>query len=765
MTNIINILYNSLPTTEKAITYFQQWKTDFTAIHGLLDSQRKLDIGGLCTTYQIDCSHQDDIFKLVFCLETYYTIVLRLLAIKVVFKDIEITTQIFDKDYFLQKGIQNYTCKDYFNWFLEIEKIENQLNEIEISNYLENLETDFIKEIFEAVFPSPVRHAMGEFYTPDWLANFTIRTLTENDEFAHQKTYLDPTCGSGTFIFNVIKEFQKKSNNKIFEQVFGIDLNPVSVLAAKTNYLILYAQCFDFSEKEPLQIPIFYADAIQAKFENKIMFSDFVNEYENINISKVDYLVGNPPWVNWEYLPMDYKLRTAHLWQYYNLFAVKGLEAGFIKEDISVLLTYVALDKYLKDNGKLGFVVKETLFKSIKQGEGFRKFKIFPTNTFLNPYRVDDLTLFKPFKDAVNRTALLFIQKSEAVEYPTNYVVWQPLNGKRTFENNFDVKELPKYFEFVSKKAQPSDAKKLNSGWITVETQNLDKTNLILGKSDYLARTGTFTGGANGIFWLNILEKNNDLLVVQNITERAKNKMKTVKTDLETEFVFPFLTGNDLEFWQYSYSKYTLCPHTAESKMYPIDLKTLEKYPKTLQYFENFKTELQDRKGFTNFDKHIQLANYYAIQRIGDYTFAPYKVAWRYICKEFRPAVIEYADDKYVGTKNIVPNEKIIFVGLQDKQEAYYLCGLLSSTLYRQTIENYMIGTQITPSIISRLNLPKFDKNNKFHLKISALCESGHFAENKEVFVNEIDAIVENMLAQTINKAKPSPHQFLSLVE
>lgn len=765
MTNLINLLYNSLSITEKATTDFQEWKTDFTAIHGLLDSQRKLDIAGLCATYQIDYNNKDGIFKLVFCLETYYTIVLRLLAFKVVFKDAEITKQIFEKDYFLQKGIQNYACKDCFNWFLDIPTIEKQLNGIEISKHLENLETDFIKEIFEAVFPSPVRHAMGEFYTPDWLANFTIQTLTENDELAHQKTYLDPTCGSGTFIFNVIKQFQQKSNNQIFKQVFGIDLNPVSVLAAKTNYLILYAQCFDFSEKEPLQIPVFYADAIQAKFENKIMFSDFVSEYEDITIPKVDYLVGNPPWVNWEYLPMDYKLRTAHLWQYYNLFAVKGLEAGFIKEDISVLLTYVALDKYLKDNGKLGFVVKETLFKSIKQGEGFRKFKISPTNTPLNPYRVDDLTLFKPFKDVVNRTALLFIQKGEAVQYPTNYVVWQPLNGKRTFENNFDVKKLPNYFEFILKKAQPSNAQKLNSGWITVETENLDKTNLILGKSDYLARTGTFTGGANGIFWLNILEENNDLLVVQNITERAKNKMKTVKTDLESKFVFPFLTGNDLEFWQYSYSKYTLCPHTAESKMYPIDLNTLEKYPKTLEYFESFKTELQDRKGFTTFDKHIQLANYYAIQRIGEYTFAPYKVAWRYICKEFRPAVIEYANDKYVGTRNIIPNEKIIFVGLQDKQEAYYLCGLLSSTLYRQTIENYMIGTQITPSIISRLNLPKFDKNNDFHLKISELCQNGHFAENKEAFVSEIDVIVENMLAQIINKAKPFLLQSLSLVE
>lgn len=76
-----------------------------------------------------------------------------------------------------------------------------------------------------------------------------------------------------------------------------------------------------------------------------------------------------------------------------------------------------------------------------------------------------------------------------------------------------------------------------------------------------------------------------------------------------------------------------------------------------------------------------------------------------------------------------------------------------------------MIGTQITPSIISRLNLPKFDKSNEFHLKISELCENGHFVEEKEVFVNKIDVIVENMLIQITHKPTPSPPQSLAPVE
>ncbi len=173
--------------------------------------------------------------------------------------------------------------------------------------------------------------------------------------------------------------------------------------------------------------------------------------------------------------------------------------------------------------------------------------------------------------------------------------------------------------------------------------------------------------------------------------------MKNVEVDLEKEFVFPFMTGSDLEFWNSKYSKYIICPHTSESKMYPVDIDRLKEYPNTLKYFDEFKTELELRKGFTSLDKHIHVKHFYALQRIGDYTFAPYKVAWRFISKEFRPAVIEYANDQFLGRKNIIVNEKIIFVGLEDKDEAYYLCGLLSSSPYRQTVENYMVNTQITP--------------------------------------------------------------------
>jgi hypothetical protein len=114
-------------------------------------------------------------------------------------------------------------------------------------------------------------------------------------------------------------------------------------LAAKANYLLLYVNHLGNQADFDLSIPIYYADTIQARFpvSPDQVSNHAENDYEEVLIPKVDYVIGNPPWVNWEYLPKAYRKRTEFLWQYYGLFNQKGMHAGFIKEDISVLFTYV----------------------------------------------------------------------------------------------------------------------------------------------------------------------------------------------------------------------------------------------------------------------------------------------------------------------------------------------------------------------------------------------------------------------------------------
>lgn len=722
---------------------YSEWKERFSDIHGVFDTQRKIDIEKLERNFGFTIGNdRETLFRFIFCLETYYSVILRIITYKAVFGDERPGESIFDDKTYRAKGISNYTCVSYYNWFLMEPAPEFLIERIYEAVDLRDLDTegDAIARIFESIFPKEIRHSIGEYYTPYWLANEVIDRITNDDKTASEKKFIDPACGSGTFLVALINKFRESSENSIFSNICGIDINPLTVLAAKTNFILAYERSCGFNPTGSVEIPIYCADTIA--INNSPALFDNTKGNDSVPKIKYDYIVGNPPWVNWEYLPDAYRMRHAPLWKYYGLFSQKGLNSNFIKEDISVLLTYVVIDNYLKIGGKIGFIVKETLFKSIKQGEGFRQFRILPKGTDLKVIRVDDLSKIRPFKDAVTRTAVIYIEKGSKTVYPVDYIVWKLSTKTQSFDRN-RLFNLFNYFTFEQLKARPSVKTAINSGWITESEDEMNYSNYILGSNSLVARTGVFTGGANGIYWLSIDADQNDKLLVSNITERARNKMKKVHMPVEKEYVFPFLTGNDLGFWQYSYSKYILCPHTSETKMRPVDNRHLEHYPLTRRYFAVFRKELEGRKGFTSIDEPIHRQFFYTLQRIGDYTFARYKVCWRYISRNFTPAVVEYANDDYLGRKNIIGNEKIISIAFDDRDEAYFVCAVISSTPYRKTIENYIIGTQITPSIISRLNIPRYDSHNRQHLELSRLCREGHFADGaKAPYIEQIDAII-----------------------
>lgn len=742
-TNTVKELYGAVALSPS----YSEWKEIFTYIHGELDTQRKINVEKLESEFSVKIgANHEELFKFIYCLETYYSIILRIIVHKTIFGYYSCADDIFNDKTYIEKGIVNYSSVNYYNWFLSLSGIENSIQKIYDSIKIEDIEIegDIISEIFECIFPKEIRHSVGEYYTPYWLAHEVIDNVTRGDNDACCKKFIDPSCGSATFLVALINKYKKNSNNAIFKNICGIDINPLTVLAAKTNYLLLYSRECTFNAHDPLEIPIYYADTIAIN-DISNLFTE-TDKYDSVPKLKFDYIVGNPPWVNWEYMPDNYRMQHAHLWQYYGLFSQKGINSNFIKEDISVLLTYAVIDNYLAVGGKIGFIIKETLFKSIKQGEGFRMFRIKPKEIDLKVIRVDDLTKIKPFRDAVTRTSIIYIEKGNKTVYPVDYVVWTPISKIKSFENN-TLFNLSDFISFEFLKARPSVQNVENSGWITEFDNEMNYSKFTLGSNSLVARTGVFTGGANGIYWLRIDSEQEDNILVSNITERAKNKMKNVQLELEKDYVFPFLTGNDLNFWSYSYSKYILCPHTPETKMYPIDKKTLAQHPLTKHYFDIFKTELEDRKGFTSMDQPIHEQFFYTLQRIGAYTFAKYKVCWRYISKNFTPAVVEYANDQYLGVKNIIGNEKIISIPFDNKDEAYYICAVISSTPYRRTIENYMVGTQITPSIIGRLNIPKYNSQDQQHRELSNICQEGHKSKSgKDTFIEQIDTIVKSWI-------------------
>lgn len=158
---------------------------------------------------------------------------------------------------FATVGIKNFLEADYFDWYLDewnekitesIYELTRKLLEYEPATVELNPERvkDLFKRLYQNLVPRSIRHKLGEYFTPDWLAELLL------DETGYDgnpdKRVLDPACGSGTFLVLTIKRIKEYADehfldrrellNKIINNVRGIDLNPLAVLASKANYII-----------------------------------------------------------------------------------------------------------------------------------------------------------------------------------------------------------------------------------------------------------------------------------------------------------------------------------------------------------------------------------------------------------------------------------------------------------------------------------------------------------------------------------------------
>lgn len=785
--NIIRRIYKILNhPTEKTTFILNAWKENFQYIYGdveaNLSSNSKLNKEEILSRYKIieQEEHRTEATQLLFyAIQTYFSLLVKCMMNVILGekKKYKISSQELILGVFATKyGIQNYCNPDWYCW--PVFELENGFQEImedidadivsyqsviSLTDFARNNNYDYIKQMYESIIPKELRHALGEYYTPDWLAEEILSQAVQFDKTMEESKFLDPTCGSGTFLFKTILEKRKRgcSLKSIIQKVYGADISPLAILTARTNYLLSIIDMID--DNTQVEIPVYHIDIVRMDDEiiqiSKQDFLDCTNPVKAIqysmeqdrkkviNMEKADIIIGNPPWVNWEYMPEKYRKGTQHLWLDYQLFYAKGRDLSFSKEDISVLITYVVIDKFLKMDGILAFVIRQGVFKSAQNGVGFRKFRVKDAYG-LQVLQVDDLSKIKVFDNATNSTALLYIKKGQETLYPIPYVLWEKRNDikKVSFHAYSELREVRSQITQRNQMAMPAVEGDITSIWMTADEADLNRMKKVLGSNHYRARTGVFTGGANAVYWLRISSSTNSDIEVTNITERAKRKAEKITAIIENKYVYPMLKGCNVKRWKTTYDTYLLCPHTAETKMWPVAQKELMKCcPKTYTYLKHFQEDLNSRKGFAGWEKEIQQKEFHAILRIGEYTFSKYKVIWKYIASEFVCAVVSSVNDTFLGKKAIIPNEKIMYISTENEMEAYYICGILSSTLVANCVKSYMNPTSISAHVLNKLNLPEFDAKNPNHIAIATACKEGHTQEDIAPYMEEIDRIVEKI--------------------
>jgi hypothetical protein len=209
--------------------------------------------------------------------------------------------------------------------------------------------------------------------------------------------------------------------------------------------------------------------------------------------------------------------------------------SGAASYDISMLMTYVAAEKYLAVGRKLGFVLSQSIFKTSAAGQGFRRFRL-PDGTALGPLVVEDLTELEPFEGASNRTTVGYFQKGHRASFPVAYNVWRNRERGRGSRIGFetpweDVVHLKT--RQTSQAAEPVNPSDPTSAWLTAAPECVQILRKPSGKSPYSGRVG-LKCSVNGVFWLAILGKRpGGGIIVTNVTEKSRVRVTATQAHIE----------------------------------------------------------------------------------------------------------------------------------------------------------------------------------------------------------------------------------------
>jgi hypothetical protein len=450
-----------------------------------------------------------------------------------------------------------------------------------------------------------------------------------------------------------------------------------------------------------------------------------------VPIDEVDFVVGNPPWINWEHLPTAYRKATIPLWQQYGLFRHKGYRArlGAGKDDISVLMTYVAHDAYLREDGKLGFVITQSVFKTRGGGEGFRKLSYDRGDVryYMPVIRVHDLSDIRPFEDASNATAVLTVGKTrKPFRYPVTYVKWRRKSGSG-MSQDMSLEDVTGVTTRQQLLARPVEPRKPGSPWLTAPEGTLTAVRKVIGKSPYRARVGCCTW-LNGAFWLRILGTCDDgSLMIENLYDVGRTKMPRVEASIEPDLVYPLLRGRDIGRWTSAPSAYMILPNRTDRLAGIPEAEMKARYPKTFAYLKEFEPQLRRRPGLRRYFKPD--APFYTVYNVGPYTLAPLRVLWRQFLPELGMTLLAKPSDRFLGPKPPLTQHVVTFASFDCADEALFFaaCGNSSPAglLHRSASTGKSYGQ---PHILRMIGIPRYNPADSRHRHLASLAGCCHEA-------------------------------------
>jgi hypothetical protein len=179
---------------------------------------------------------------------------------------------VLDGSAFKEWGIINFLDEDFFTWVSKsdegVEFCKDLL--VQLCRYdLTQINEDILKGLYQDLVDPSDRHDLGEYYTPDWLADYVVNEMLGTK---FKAKVLDPACGSGTFLVFAIRFKIKKLKyslhpsevlKQITNGVVGMDVHPLALIIARANYIMALGELLKEGRVGKVVIPVYLSDSLK----------------------------------------------------------------------------------------------------------------------------------------------------------------------------------------------------------------------------------------------------------------------------------------------------------------------------------------------------------------------------------------------------------------------------------------------------------------------------------------------------------------------
>lgn len=489
---------------------------------------------------------------------------------------------------------------------------------------------------------------------------------------------------------------------------------------------------------------------------NSIWLNIFSNYLKSSVIDKVDVIAGNPPWVAWSNLPEKYREKLKVSCKDTGIFS-NDKNTGGVTLDICALIAMKCLEKYADDNGKLCFLMPQSITHN-KSFEGFRNLTAGDKKFYFE--KITEWTDADCPFDAVNHSFCCFVIGSDEQDYTDGipYISYKNKKGSKLNDPLAEFSQVEGLLEATRQTAFVLDPSANNA--FTISNQQAKDLKGILGKNEYVFRKGLgLSSEVHKLVYVEDDPKDPSLAIFHNY--KVVNNRKQVTEQLitfEKEYVRPLVESPCLEPWHNEWeNQYVTFPYEDGNKE-PLTYNELKKRaPKLAKYLLDNRSLLESG---SDYNKRIQnTGGWFNIIRTGNYMFndcfattkdnsRAFATPFQYVTSHWGTEMMPVFDGHitYITTRN--SGEKIT------PDEMYYLVGILNCPLIISYTENTTSSRSRGLKTYDNVNIPLYDANNPTHQKMSSLAKKledvssqldSATTESKKEIQEEIDQITNDI--------------------